>query len=340
MPYSEREYFVSRNGLSVRINQEGSERLQHRDGRGHYFEVFDSANKRVRVRIELMAPRLIDLALQQESLPSLALSEQRLAIVALLQNLDAIAGLPSDDHGNRILELQPDDVVKVLKGPKLSDRQIRRFIVRRVYYDISRATLNEWFLLDDLDMAECCAELNDFLRAAQVLEEEGYFKTDEPGSNGFHVLPRAKLVREVERYGAAKEDVVSEHDYLASIESYKPIASQFPTIRLEYQRYGHATGATELLSVLKAVAPVVEATVKDLLRANGSRQDHASLGPAISDLQSRGIGGPVLWSELNHVLKFTRDLVGHGSQPSEPVLRIGCENAFDLLLQLAALFPR
>lgn len=340
MSNEEREYFLSRNGVPVRINREGSDKLRNRDGRGHYFEVFDPSGKRERVCVQLIAPQLIDLSFQQEGLPALAAVEERLALVALLQNLDAIAGLPSDPHSNRLLELQPEDAVKVLKGPKLSDRQIRRFIVRRVYDEVSRNTLNKWIPLDNLDLAECGATLADFLRAAQVLEEEGYFKVSEPASDGFHVLPRAKLVREVERYGAAKEDVTSERDFLASIESYKPIASQLPTIRLEYQRYGSATSPTELLSVLKAVAPVVEAVAKDLLRAFGSKQVHSSLGPVIGELQSRGIGDAVLWSELNHVLKFTRDLAGHGAHLSEAVLRIACENAFELLLKLAALFPR
>lgn len=337
---STREHFTSRNGISVKIISEGSDKLRNRDGRGHYYQVFDPAQRRERVCVQLMALPLLALALKQEGLPELSTIESRLALVALLQNLDAVDNLRSDAHGNRILEFQPGDAIRVLKPAKLSDRQLRRFIVRRVYDEVTRSDLNNWFLLDDLDMAECGAAVNDFMRAAQVLEEDGYLKTDEPAANGFHVLPKAKLIRDVERYGAAKDDVVSERGYMASLESYKALAPQLPTIRLEYQRYGSATTETELLSVFKAVGPLVGSVAKDLVRASGGTKEITTLGPAISEMQSRRIGDAVLWAELTHVLKFTRDLTSHGASLSEPVLRIANENAFEVVLKLAALFPR
>jgi hypothetical protein len=45
-------------------------------------------------------------------------------------------------------------------------------------------------------------------------------------------------------------------------------------------------------------------------------------------------------SQLNHVLKFGRDLTQHGAAMPEPVLRIAAQNLFELAPQLAALFPR
>lgn len=58
------------------------------------------------------------------------------------------------------------------------------------------------------------------------------------------------------------------------------------------------------------------------------------------DLQSRGVASPALLSQLNHILKFARDLSQHGESLPQAVLRIACENAFELIPQLAALWPR
>ncbi len=108
----------------------------------------------------------------------------------------------------------------------------------------------------------------------------------------------------------------------------------------KFQRYSTAVTHQELESVFRAVAPLVEAVLKQLLKSKGSKHEHSSLGPAIADLHQRGIGGKPLWSQLNHILKFARDLEGHGASLPDPVLRIACENSFGLIPQLAALFPR
>ena len=59
----------------------------------------------------------------------------------------------------------------------------------------------------------------------------------------------------------------------------------------------------------------------------------------ISALQQHRIGTRGLLAQLNHILKFGRDLAEHGYAMSEPVLRMACENAFELAPQLGALFP-
>jgi hypothetical protein len=303
--------------------------------------LYTTARKSVScVCVLLLSLETMDLALQQKGLPTLEEMEAKVVLTTILRNLDRLSGLPTDEYGNRLLELRPADVIALLSAPKLSDRQIRRFMVRHIYDSITRSTLNEYVILDEWDMAACAADFNDFQRNAELLAEEGYFRIGTFGGDSFDVLPTAKLVREVERYGAAKEDVVSERDYLGGLESYTIIADQLPIVRMEYQRYGHATSPIELSSVFKAIAPVVELVAKNLLRAHGSKKEHPTLGPVIADLQARGIGNQVLWGELSHVLKFGRDIELHGGQMSESMLRIACENAFELLPQLAALFPR
>ena len=59
----------------------------------------------------------------------------------------------------------------------------------------------------------------------------------------------------------------------------------------------------------------------------------------IGELVRRRLGSVGLWSQLNHILSFGRELTEHGEELPEPVLRIACENAFELVPQLAALFP-
>jgi hypothetical protein len=58
----------------------------------------------------------------------------------------------------------------------------------------------------------------------------------------------------------------------------------------------------------------------------------------IGELQAKNVAGIALISQLDHVLKFGRDLAQHGQAMPLAVLRIACENAFELVPQLAALF--
>jgi hypothetical protein len=253
--------------------------------------------------------------------------------------VDRIATLPVDEYGNRIVEIRPEDAIAALRPPQQPDRQIRRFIARCVHSAYARGTLREDVILDRIDMDLMGASYRDLIRNCQVLEDEGYLVIGSTSSAAVSVRPTARLVRDVERYGAAREDVVSERDFLGAVSAYGALRDSLETIQLEYRRYSVALSETELQCVFRAIAPVVESVVKDLLRAHGSTANYATLGPAISDLQARGIGGVSLLSQLNHILKFARDQSQHGASLPVPVLRIACENAFELLPQLAALFP-
>jgi hypothetical protein len=294
----------------------------------------------MRVCVMLLSPGLMNSALQQNGLPALDVVQNKLVFMAVLQNLDGLPGFPVDEHGNLILELSSSAAVRVLTPLRTPDRSIRRFIVRRMHDEFSRATLNNPVWFDDLDLAICGASVQDFLRNAQLLEQEGYLHIGSSAPNGFEATPTAKLVRDVERHGAAKDDVVTDADYLGAITSYPAVAAYEDTIRLEYQRFVSATSPLELISVFRSIAPVVEAIVMDLLKARGSVTDHGTLGPAIADLQNRGIGDAALYAQLSHILKFGRDLAQHGVSLPDSVLRIAAANAFELVPQLAALFPR
>jgi hypothetical protein len=96
--------------------------------------------------------------------------------------------------------------------------------------------------IDGIDCAICGATFTDFVRAGQILEEEGYLEMGPTPSDAVMVRARAALIRDVERF-----------------------------------------------------------------------------------------------SQLRYVQKFARDVIGHGEQLPDTVLRIACANAFALLPELAAL---
>jgi hypothetical protein len=283
---------------------------------------------------------LMNMQLQASGHGGFEESKLRLATLALLDNLDGLSELPPDPHGNRRIFVGSEDVATILERPRQSDREIRRFLARRLYDAYSRGILRDTIVIDAMDMAVCGASLIDFLRNGQLLEEEAYLFIRSNTPDSVSIEPRAKLIREVERYGATREDAAGEADFLASVSAYPSLARVKGALSLEYGRYSTARTALELESVFKAVAPVVEDMVKDLLTANGSEATYPGLGPAINALRGRGLGNVALYAELSHVLKFARDLASHGAQLSEPVLRIACENCFQLVPQLGALYAR
>lgn len=192
---------------------------------------------------------------------------------------------------------------------------------------------------DDMDKLITGNSELDFIRNVQLLEAEGYAIAHlAMGPTLSGVQPTAKLVREVERWGGPKDDVSSSVEYEAQIAAYGVLQPRAESLLTEHARFLAARSPAELESVFRATAPIVEAVARDMLRSHGCNRDLSTLGPIISEIQSRGLGGIALVSQLNHVLKFGRDLAEHGHAVSEPVLRIACENAFDLAPQLASLY--
>ena len=133
--------------------------------------------------------------------------------------------------------------------------------------------------------------------------------------------------------------VIAQQDYEATLNNYPLLKTYTEPLLLEYRRYNTAITPGEIISVFRAISPLVENILRDLLHTHGCSRQFPSLGPMISELQQRDLGSVALYSQLNHILKFSRDLAQHGASVSEPVLRIACENAFELVPQLASIFP-
>lgn len=127
--------------------------------------------------------------------------------------------------------------------------------------------------------------------------------------------------------------------YIERVNSLPAMADNAVAVGQEYQRFRLATSSAELTSVFRALAPTVEAVLKNLLRAHGSQKVHLSLGTVIAELRERRIGGVGFISQVAHILRFGRDLAQHGNEIPDSVLRLACENAFQLVLQAANLFP-
>jgi hypothetical protein len=155
----------------------------------------------------------------------------------------------------------------------------------------------------------------------------------------FQAKPTAQLIREVERYGAAEGDVESEADFTARLVAQAILSAERPAVLAERRRYELAQAPEDVVSVFRAVMPMVEGIVRRLLRAQGSKKEHGSLGPMIAELAERRIGTLGLWSQLSAVLTNGRDISLHGEELPIAVLRITTETCFELIPQLGLLFP-
>ena len=261
-------------------------------------------------------------------------------VVLRLVALHAIERLDNyqrDQHENVIVKLTAAELKSVLWPPRLQDRELRVFLARRIHDEVSRRTLHDDIGVDRIDRAVCGATTQDIVRALQILAEEGYLEIGATINDAIMVRSRAKLIRDVERYGAPKLDSTAADDLLSALAAYPVAKKRLQSITLEYQRFSAATTHEELISVFKAVAPEVEGFARAVLKAQGASGSFGNLGSIIKELAARNAGGPALLSQLRHVQKFARDVVEHGELLPDPVLRIACANAFELLPQLAAL---
>lgn len=258
-----------------------------------------------------------------------------LAVLAIIDYVDSDPESLEDNH-KAVLLVDHDLAFRIINRSSMSDRDLRRFIARWVYTVYSHQTLSVRIAFSRIDeLITGCSALA-IERNVGVLVAEQYLTYGEVKRNGT-VSPTVKLVREVERYGAAKEDAVAEHDYSASLRAYPILAGHRDGIVMEWERYSTARTATELVSVFRALVPYVEAILGDVLHSHGSKKAAATLAPMITDLQRRQLADRGLLSKLNHIIVFARDLALHGASTPEPVLRIACENAFGLIPQIAAL---
>jgi hypothetical protein len=335
---SSNTYFSS-SGTQVVVTPRGDEeRVPGRDAVKVWLDVSVENGPNTVVPIVYVIPDLLASDLQKNELPAFSIMKNDLGT---LRVLEAIETVPELELGvGTPLEIGESEMKSLLGRPKASDREVRRYIARKAHAIFARTHLENATVFEQIDFLILGGKRIDVLRNAQLLQQENYLSIIERGHTTVAVVPRAPLIREVERYGAAKPDAGTDIDYSAALSAYPVLAQWKTTLLLERQRYDLASTPIELQSVFRAVAPSVEAIAKQLLKDAGSKRSHASLGPVIGELQERRIGGVPLWTQLNHVLKFGRDLEEHGTTLPEPVLRIACANAFELVPQLASLMPQ
>jgi hypothetical protein len=241
--------------------------------------------------------------------------QRALALLAVIDKIDTDSSALIQGSDISVDVCAPD-ADRLLARPALSDRELRRFLARWVYAVYGRSTLAASVPFTRIDELITGCDATAISRNVGVLTAEGYFAPPrELGSNA--VQPTVKLVREVERYGAAKEDAVGERDYTASLQAYSILAPHRDGVILEWHRYSNARTATELASVFRALAPYVEATLRDVLTSHESNKAHSTLAPMISELQQRKLGDRGMLSQLNHIIVFARDLAAHGAALSE-----------------------
>lgn len=328
------EYFVTRSGLPVRILYDSDDRNPPSGDERVAFRLFlDGSTRSCRVIIHLKEVTELKKTVEQASNVDWSTERQAILFLAVLANSElASVQVPSLD-----IPLEPADAMKLLKQPPMSDPELRVFVARRVYDTVSRSALRDPVKTDPLDARICGVSPVHLLRAAQVLEEEGYLGVYTSTQDTITIIARASLIRDIERYGAPKADSTMADDLLAALASY-PIAKQrLPAIRLEYGRFTSATTQQELISVYKAIAPELEGLVRDVLAHVGGKPSSENLGQMIAELQSRRLASLSIVSQLRHVHKFARDMAEHGESLPDPVLRIACANAFAVMPAIAAL---
>lgn len=333
-------WLMSPSGSSVNIEFIGSDKHPHRDARRLLYEVTSKAGPTERVLVTAVHPE--ELVGEVSKMPGGVEGDvcEALALIKIGRTYETLSIKAVDADNYKHLELTRTDVATLIQPSNVGDRAARRYLARLAYDKYSRSILNRDMRISETDRRVLGISFVDLQRNLEVLEAEGYLEIKTyRAERDVLVRPTVLLVREVEKYGAPKEDAVSERDYLASVQAYSRLQAFIPLIEVEYRRYRTSVSRAELESVFRAIAPVVESIAKELAVAHGSSEP-GTLGPAIAELHNRGIGGVGLDTQLNHILKFARDLSLHGVSMPEPVLRMASENAFELVPQLGSLFPR
>ena len=341
-PIVKRAHFVTPSGRTVRIEAPRAQPADQRDATVVPVDIIPSGGKRIQAGVVLVIPDTIRDILHSAGFPDLVNEPIAQGIIAAIDLFDRgeISGA-SDVTTIQMIDVTGRDFAAIVNRVRLEDSALRRYIVRRLYDNYSRTTLDDGVLFDDIDFIITGARAVDFVRNTQVLEAEGYLRRTHraDGVALMPVAPLVKLVRDVERYGSAKDDAIADVDYTASVRAMPALGPWADSLLEEHRRYATAINAVQLASVFKSVAPTVEAIAKALVQARGSQRALSTLGEAIGEMKKRGIGDVSLMSKLAHVLEFARNVELHGGSLSTASLRIGCETAFDLSLELGALFP-
>src|SRR5690606_19859262 len=234
-----------------------------------------------------------------------------------------------------------DEIVELEQGPRINDRALRRYIARRLYLFWQQSGPYSELSFEERDSLLTGAEPADFLRNLHILAQEGYVDLDgthDPGFAGFTARPTARLIRDVERHGAAAPDVETRDDYAARLIAATALAEERAAILSERQRYEAALTGLELTSVFRAIVPILEGVIRRLLQARGATREHTSLGPMIQEMTQRRLGTLGLRSQISAVQTAARDISLHGEHVPPAVLRIATETVFELFPQIGVLF--
>lgn len=330
-------HFVTPSGSTVHLRTGELRQAENRDAKVIEFEVTSSGvSQRGRVLFDAI-PHMSALLKQDHGQSFTPETATRIAPVAILTAVDEDPEMFRSSEQEITFEIGPGNLYSVLRRPRLSDRELRRYIARSLYDGYARSDMDVLIQFDDHDRMLTGSSSRDFLRSSQVLEGEGYLVLHRTMGDNFQAQPTARLVRDVERYGSARDDAISSEDYVRVIGANPVLVDWREAVLLEYGRYSTAVSQVELESVFRAIAPIVEDVLRQVLRGRGVEKEMPTLGPMIAEMQSRGMGDVHLYSQLNHVLKFARDLEQHGASLPESVLRIAAANAFELLPQIAGL---
>jgi hypothetical protein len=241
------------------------------------------------------------------------------------------------------IDLDYDALVELDRPQALDDRAIRRYLAQRYYLAWQAGGFDALVTLEREDTFLAGAGYPGFLRNLQLLEQEGYLSLHRTMATELSCLRgvgKAKLIREVERFGGPQADVESEPEFAAIVRAVPGLAQDLDAILVERSRYELARSAAELVSVFRALMPIVEGTVRRLLGAVGSTKSYSSLGPMIGELRGRSLGSIDIWSQLAALQNNVRDISLHGGDVSTGMLRVACETCFGVLADLGRLFPR
>ena len=332
--------FISPSGNIFYIEQYYKGHAEGRDAFQNSLSVSSAISEPLKVDVVFPTPKIISDFLDKEFKISFESERDELAVLAVLSEIDSSPNIIENPERKHEILANQDALTKYLKRNKFSDRDMRRYIVRKVYDSYSRKTLYDDVKIEKIDYWITGSEPIDFMRNTQVLDEEEYLRVHDPFAESDIIISgRAKLVREFEKYGAARDDVIAKEDYESTLKNYNVLKNSEEAILLEYKRYSNSIGPLETISVFRSIAPIVEQLLRELLKSHDCNKDLPTLGPMISELRQRKLGSAGLYSQINHILKFARDLSQHGNDVPLSVLRIACQNAFELVPQIASLFP-
>src|SRR5438034_11446364 len=100
-------FYVTPSGSTAQVKFLGMDKHPHRDGERHFFALQSPAGDNQTVNVTLVAPSLIDAALQQHGLPPFVNVNTDLTHLAAVTSFDRLARRPTDAYGRRGVEGAP-----------------------------------------------------------------------------------------------------------------------------------------------------------------------------------------------------------------------------------------